>query len=89
MCYERHLSNEIALLPNLKAIIMFMQKQNFPPLIQRSDVYGTFRYQEGKPLYAYMWHFANPGFNKQRSLGKFDDFCPKLGQEIKERFLDI
>ena len=89
LCYERHLRNEIALLPNLKAIIMFMQEQNFPPLIRRSDVYGTFRYQEGNPLYAYMWHFANPGFNIQRSLGKFDDFCPKLGKEIRERFLDL
>lgn len=86
LCYDRHLKNEIALLPNLKAIIMFMQKQNFPPLIHRSDVYGTLRCEEGVPLYAYMWHFANPGFNTQRSLGKFEGFCPVLGREIKDRF---
>ena len=85
LCYNRHLKNEIALLSNLKAIVMFMQKQNFPPLIQRSDVYGTLRCGEGTPLHAYMWHFANPGFNNQRSAGKFDSFCPKLGQEIRDR----
>ena len=85
MCYDRYLEKEIALLPNLKAIVMFTQKQNFPPLIQRSDVYGTLRCEEGAPLYAYMWHFANPGFNIQRSAGKFESFCPMLGQEIRDR----
>ena len=86
MCYDRYLEKEIALLPNLKAIVMFMQKQNFPPLIQRTDVYGTFRCGEGTPVYAYMWHFANPGFNAQRSSGKYESFCPMLGREIRERF---
>ena len=85
LCYERHLKNEIAQLPNLKAIIMFIQKQNLPPLIRRQDTYGTFRSQVDGPLLAFMWHFANPGFNNQRSQGKFDDFCPKLGRVISGR----
>ncbi len=85
LCCERHLRNEIELLPNLKAIVVFMQKQNFPPLIRRQDAYGTFRSQDDGPLLAFMWHFANPGFNNQRSKGKFDEFCPRLGKEIRTR----
>lgn len=87
LCYERYLKNEIALLPNLKVVIMFMQEQNFPPLIRTSDRFGTFRFSGSGLMYAYMWHFSPPGFNTSRKCGYYHEFCPKLGRVIRERLL--